>query len=232
MANKASADTKRKLAGLIAILVGLTALMAFMWPRIHALYEAGGMTGIVQLVHDSGPLGMLTMIGIQVVQIIIAPIPGEVVEVASGMIYGPWLGTLLLTMGNVIATAIIFQIVHKLGAPFVQEVVSTEHLEKFQEFERSGKLGLLTFVLFLLPGMPKDTFTYLLSLTNMKMKQVVVITTIARLPVLFCTLLAADGLFEGNSIMPVILLFLLVALAVLAVIKRDWLMNFMGQIDV
>ena len=73
-------------------------------------------------------------------------------------------------------------IVHRLGAPFVRDMVSKEHLEKFYEFEKSGKLNVVVFILFLIPAMPKDVFTYLVPLTNMRMRTFLILATIGRIP--------------------------------------------------
>ncbi|MDO4502338.1 MAG: VTT domain-containing protein [Coriobacteriia bacterium] len=232
MANKvASRGNILRLAGLIAILVAMGVAAFMMWPAIRAVFEQGGIDGVVNLVKDQGSMGMFAMIGVQVLQIIVAPIPGEVVEVAAGMIYGSLLGTLLLTVGNIIASSLIFLVVHKLGAPFVQEMVSTKSLDRFYEFEHSGKLSVLTFILFLLPGMPKDTFTYLLALTSMEMKQFLILTTTARLPVLFATLLVADGYADGNLVLPTVVLIALVVASVVGIAKRDFIMSKLVRKD-
>ena len=57
---------------------------------------------------------------------------------------------------------------HKLGAPFVQSMVPVQYLEKFRKFEKTGKLNIIVFILFLIPGLPKDVFTYLVPLTDMR----------------------------------------------------------------
>ena len=231
MANKASRENVLRLAVLIAIFATLTLVVFLLWPTIQQVFQQNGIGGVVDLVQSQGSLGMLAMIGVQVGQIIVAPIPGEVVEVAAGMIYGCFLGTLLLTVGNIVASTIIFLVVHKLGAPFVQEIVSTKQLNRFYEFEHSGKLSVLTFILFLLPGMPKDTFTYLLALTSMEMKQFLILTTTARLPVVFATLLVADGYADGNLIFPTVVLVLLVVASVVGIAKREPLMRMLSRKD-
>lgn len=231
MANKASRGNVLRFAALIAIFMVMALVVVFLWPSIQQVFEKGGIDGVVDLVQGQGSLGMLAMIGVQVGQILVAPIPGEVVEVAAGIIYGCFLGTLLLTIGNIVASTIIFLVVHKLGAPFVQEIVSTKQLNRFYEFEHSGKLSVLTFILFLLPGMPKDTFTYLLALTSMEMKRFLVLTTTARLPVLFATLLVADGYADGNVILPTVILVVLVVVSVVGIVKREPLMRMLSRKD-
>ena len=87
---------------------------------------------------------------------------------AAGMMYGPWLGAAVVLLGCIISSAFVFAVVHRLGAPFVRDMVPTKYLDKFNAFEESGKLSIVVFILFLIPAMPKDTFTYLVPLTNMR----------------------------------------------------------------
>ena len=91
-------------------------------------------------------------------------------QLAAGMMYGPWLGAALILVGCVISSAFIFELVHRLGAPFVQSTVPVKYMDKFREFEKTGKLNSIVFILFLIPGMPKDVFTYIVPLTDMPMK--------------------------------------------------------------
>ena len=125
-------------------------------------FRACGLDQMIESIQSQGPVGVLILLGLQLLQIIVAFIPGEVVQVAAGMLYGPLFGTLIILLGCVISSSLIYTLVHKLGAPFVRAMVDEKHLVKFYEFERSGKLNLIVFVLFLIPGMPKDVFTYLM----------------------------------------------------------------------
>ena len=169
-----------KLVGLVCFIALVFGIVAALWPSLSLIFEPDGLDQMIESIQSQGPVGVLILLGLQLLQIIVAFIPGEVVQVAAGMLYGPLFGTLIILLGCVISSSLIYTLVHKLGAPFVRAMVDEKHLVKFYEFERSGKLNLIVFVLFLIPGMPKDVFTYLIPLTNMRMRAFLVFSTVRR----------------------------------------------------
>lgn len=119
-------------------------------------------------------------------------------------------------------------LVHKLGAPFVRAMVDEKHLVKFYEFERSGKLNLIVFILFLIPGMPKDVFTYLVPLTNMRMRAFLVLSTVGRIPGVIISTYAAAGLADGDITTSLIIFGIAAVLMILGIVFRDKIMRVLG----
>ena len=218
-----------KFAGLIAFIVLIGVIVAAAWPYLADVFTEGGVERLVERVQNAGPFGVLILLGMQFLQIIVAFIPGEVVQLAAGLMYGPWIGALLILVGCVISSSVVYFLVHKLGAPFVQGMVSTEHLEKFKKFEESGKLDVVVFILFLIPGMPKDVFTYIVPLTNMDFKRFITLTTIGRIPGVVGSTYAAAGFASGEFIGPIVVLVILAVVAVVALLFRDKIMDAIGK---
>lgn len=218
-----------KFLGLIAFVVVVGIVVALMWPYIADIFTEGGVERLVTRVRDAGPAGVFILLGMQLLQIIVAFIPGEVVQLAAGLMYGPFLGAAVVLLGCVISSAIVYQLVHLLGAPFVQSMVSTEHLEKFHKFEKSGKLDIVVFVLFLIPAMPKDVFTYLVPLTNMKMGRFLLLSTIGRVPGVLASTYVAHGLSEGAIAGPIVIVAIIAVIAIIAVVFRDRIMEALGR---
>lgn len=217
-----------KLVGLLAF-IGITAgIVAALWPSLSQIFEPNGTERVIESIQSQGAFGVLMLLGLQFLQVVVAFIPGEVVQVAAGMLYGPWLGALLILVGCVISSAIIYQLVHRLGAPFVHDMVSKEHLEKFYTFERSGKLNIVVFILFLIPAMPKDVFTYLVPLTNMRMRTFLILATIGRIPGVLVSTYAAAGLAQGEITTSLIIFGVAAVIALLCLIFRDRIMRVLG----
>lgn len=214
-----------KFAGLIAFFVVMILLCALIWPYIHEIFEPGGLDRVINDVRQAGPVGFLILLAIQFLQVVVAFIPGEVVQVAAGMIYGPWIGALIVLVGCVVSSAFVFLLVHKLGAPFVQAMVSEKHMAKFRTFENSGKLNIIVFVLFLIPGMPKDVFTYLVPLTHMPLRTFLLLSNIARIPGILVSTYAASGLVEGDIVQSLIIFLVAGAIAVACILFYDKIMK-------
>jgi len=213
-----------KLLGLIAFFVVSIAAVVAVWPFIGELFEEGGVERVIAKVQDAGVFGVCILLAMQLLQVIVAFIPGEVVQIAAGMLYGPWFGALIILVGCLISSFIIYLIVHRLGQPFVEDMVPTKHLERFRAFEKSGKLDIMVIILFLIPGLPKDVFTYLVPLTEMPMGRYLAITTLARIPGVVMSTLAASGLAEGNFAMGIAVFVIVGVLAVLGFVFRERIM--------
>lgn len=218
-----------KFAGLLAFIALMAFVCFLIWPYIHELFEDGGPQRVMNRVHHAGPAGVFILLGIQFLQVVVAFIPGEVVQIAAGMIYGPWGGAAVILVGCVISSALIFQLVHKLGAPFVQHMVSDKFIDKFQRFEQSGKLNVIVFILFLIPGLPKDVFTYIVPLTNMRMRTFLVLSTIGRIPGVAVSTYAANGIIEGRIVESVVIFLIGAAIALVGLLLQKRLLAFLDK---
>lgn len=214
---------------LVLFLVVIIAATVALWPVISAIFSESDRDNLVSSIQGAGPLGVLILLGLEFIQVVVAFIPGEVVQLVAGALYGPWWGGVIILFGCVLSTWFIYELVHRLGQPFVEEMVSTDHLQKFRDFEKSGKLSSLVFILFLIPGLPKDTFTYLVPLTSMQLREYLLLTTVARAPGVFMSTFAAAGFVNGNIWISVVMLGCVGILALVAIFKRDkifeWLRN-------
>ena len=214
-----------KFGGLIAFFALMVIVVILIWPYIHEAFEPGGLSRVIDDVRNAGPLGILILLAMQFMQIVVAFIPGEVVQMAAGMMYGPWLGAAVILLGCIISSAFVFAVVHRLGAPFVRDMVPTKYLDKFNAFEESGKLSIVVFILFLIPAMPKDTFTYLVPLTNMRMRDFLILSNVGRIPGIVISTYAANGLVDGNITQSIIIFAVVAVIAIVAIVFRDKIMN-------
>jgi len=218
-----------KFVGLIAFIAVLAVIMVLLWPHLQDVFTEGGVERLVERMRNAGPAGVLVLLGMQLLQIVVAFIPGEVVQLAAGLMYGPWLGALIILVGCVFSSALVYKLVHALGAPFVQGMVSTEHLEKFNKFEESGELDIIVFILFLIPGMPKDVFTYIVPLTKMDMGRFLLLTNVGRIPGVVASTAAASGFANGYILESAVLIVLVGGLAIAAIVFRDKILGQFGK---
>lgn len=218
-----------KFAGLIVFVVLVLAVIALVWPYIHTLFEEGGLDLVIEQVKNAGPAGVLILLLMQFLQVVVAFIPGEITQVAAGMLYGPWWGALIILFGCVVSSAFVYMVVHKLGAPFVRAMVPEKWLAKFDKLEETGKLNVIVFTLFLIPGLPKDTFTYLVPLTSMPMKEFLLLTTLGRIPGVVVSTYAANGFMEGRVLESVVLFAVLAAIALVGVVFNERIVAFFSR---
>ncbi len=133
-------------------------------------------------VKSHGPLGPLIMIGIMMMQVIVAFIPGEPFELGAGFVFGWASGSALCLAGSACASALVFLAVRKWGVKIVELFFPRDKIKSYSFLQNEKKLDLLVFILFLIPGTPKDLLTYVVGLTPMKLTTFLLLTTLARLP--------------------------------------------------
>lgn len=208
-------------------MAGVCVLIA---PWIAELSEPDGLQRVVEDVRNAGVGGVFILLAFQFLQIVVAFIPGEIVQIAAGMMYGPWIGALVVIVGAVISSAFIFALVHKLGAPFVRAMIPEKWMGKLERFENSEKLDVMVFVLFLIPGLPKDVFTYLVPLTNMSMRNFVVLANVGRIPGVLISTLGADRLIEGDYGQSAILFGIAAVIGILAIWQHDRILHVAAKL--
>ena len=155
----------------------------------------------MEWVRSHGVWGMLVFLALEVFQIVVAVVPGEPVQIMAGALYGPVGGLLLCLVGILIGSTLIYYFVRALGARAVDPAVL--HKYRFLQDEKRARSAL--YLLFFLPGMPKDLLTYIGPFLPLKPREFLFICTLARFPALLASTVAGDSLFEGNIVLPLAL---------------------------
>lgn len=165
-----------------------------------------------------GIKGVLLLLGLQVLQIVVAFIPGQPTEIISGMLYGNIGGILISLLGIFIGTTIVFFLVRKLGSDFIQLFFSKDAVEKIKNskvFKNPQKFELLMFIIFVTPFIPKDIFIYLGGISPVRAKRFLIIATFGRLPGLILAVYMGDTIYKGNFVLVIILTIAIIAIGLL-----------------
>lgn len=145
-------------------------------------------------VDGHGIWGRLLFVGMIVVQVIIAFIPGEPFEIAAGYAFGYIEGTLLCVIGTTVGGILVFLFVRRFGVRAVEMFFSLDKLNELSFLKNAKKRNVLTFLLFLIPGTPKDLLTYFVGLTRVPLGTWIFITSVARLPSIITSTVGGNAL--------------------------------------
>ncbi len=157
-----------------------------------------------QWIDSYGFIGKVLYVLIVSMQVIVAIIPGEPFEIAGGYCFGVLWGTLLCLAGILLGSALIFMFVHKFGRYFVEIFIKKETIEKLDFLQDPTKLNTLTFIIFAIPGTPKDLLTYTVGLTDMKLPTWILISFFARIPSVITSVYAGQSLMKQDYLRTVI----------------------------
>jgi uncharacterized membrane protein YdjX (TVP38/TMEM64 family) len=168
-------------AALLALFLGLVVYASFRYaPQITRLISHPERFREYLLAY--GPVSALIYIFVVAMHIVIIVIPGEIVQMAGGYAFGTALGALYAMIGTVVGTVIVFAATRLLGLSLVKALVHPKSFARFDFLINNPKSEIAIFVLFLIPGIPKDTLVYLSGLTPIKPLRFLLICTIARFP--------------------------------------------------
>jgi uncharacterized membrane protein YdjX (TVP38/TMEM64 family) len=151
-----------------------------------------------------GVWGRVIFLGMTLLQILIGIIPGEPLEIGAGYAFGVWEGFLLCELGILIGSALIWCFSRYLGIKAVEAFYPREKLNELKFLKDSQKLNITAFILFFIPGTPKDMLTYVLGLTPMKLSTCLFITVVARIPSVITSVIGGSALGEQNYWLAVI----------------------------
>ena len=171
---------RKQLAGIsIAVVTTLVVLVTlFVWNWLSSFSQED----FRDYIRSFGPLGWLVLLCLQILQVFIALIPGEIVESAAGFAFGPVVGTLVCYIGIVIASILIFWLTRRYGVKLVEVFVARERINELRFLNTAKKRNALLFFLYFIPGTPKDLLTYFAGLTDIRFREFLVISLIARIP--------------------------------------------------
>lgn len=150
---------------------------------------------LLRFLGSLGPAAFIGFILLQAAQVVAAPIPGEVTGFLGGILYGPYLGVILSTIGLTLGSYIAFALSRAFGRPFVEKFIDKKNMNRFDYLLRH-KGAFLIFLLFLIPGFPKDFLCYILGLGHLTTAEFLVISGTGRL--LGTILLTLGGSYIRN----------------------------------
>ena len=147
---------------------------------------------LIGFIHEHRAYAAFIFIGLQTLQVIAAPVPGEVTGIVGGYLFGTAAGILYSTIGLTLGSWMAFVIARLAGRPLVEMVVNPDTIKRY-DYVMKHKGMFLAFLMFLIPGFPKDLLCYLLGLGHMRQRDFLLVSTTGRL--LGTVLLTLGGSF-------------------------------------
>jgi uncharacterized membrane protein YdjX (TVP38/TMEM64 family) len=178
-----------------------------------------------EFIRGYGILAPGVLVVLQAVQVVAAPIPGQVLAVVAGYLFGAWWGTLYNMIGITIGSTIAFWLSRRYGRTYVEKIVHDEALARFDAIsDEHGRSALFFF--FLVPGLPDDVICFAGGLTNIPLWQLVVLAVIGRTPAFFLVNVVGDLLGTDRFWAALVLAVVLVAISVVGYRYRDLFIRY------
>ncbi|MFR6394683.1 MAG: TVP38/TMEM64 family protein [Oscillospiraceae bacterium] len=184
MPNKPTLTQKQKKAAALATLVLFILLsLAVFWfvgrPMVRFAKEPELFR---QWIAGLGLWGKAVYVGMCMLQVVVAIIPGEPLEICGGCAFGGVWGSILCMLGLFLGSVAVFWLVRRLGQPIVEIFFPPEKLDKLHFLKSSPKRNFLFWLIFTIPGTPKDLLCYFAGLTDLRWGTWLLLCTAGRLP--------------------------------------------------
>lgn len=173
-------------------------------------------------VQSKGFWGVLVFLGLEVFQIVVAVVPGEPIQLMAGALFGPIGGLLICLCGILLGSAFIYMLVRSLGA----QSISAGLLHKYRFLQDEKKARSALYLLFFLPGIPKDMLTYAGPFLPIKMKEFLFVCTLARIPFLLTSTVAGASLADGNLWLPILLVAVTGAIGLVCIRNEEKILDW------
>ena len=164
-------------------------------------------------VDRSGPWGKLAFVAMVTLQVLVALIPGEPLELAAGYAFGAVEGSLLSMAGILLGSWLVFALVRRFGVKMVEVFFSSRDIRKMGFLKNPKKTRIIAFLLMLIPGTPKDFLSYFAGLTQLTTSQWLTIVGIARIPSLVTSTVTGAAAGEERYILAGIMLVITLAIS-------------------
>lgn len=192
-------EKQKKMLSAAAIIIFILLFAALAWfvgrPMIRFARQPEQFRSWVD---GHGAWGWAAYAAMVFLQVVVAIIPGEPLEIAGGYAFGAWWGTALYLIGAVLGSAAVFALVRRWGRPLAEVVFPKEKLDKLQFLHSSPKRTALLWLIFTAPGTPKDLLCYFAGLTDMKWRTWLLIATVGRLPSIVTSTVGGGALGDRN----------------------------------
>jgi uncharacterized membrane protein YdjX (TVP38/TMEM64 family) len=183
-----------------------------------------------QWIASAGATAPLLFVAVQALQVIVFFIPGEIPQIVGGYLFGLWRGTLLSLAGIAIGSAFSFGVSRMLGVPFVHALFHREEVDRFRRIIESPRARLSFFLMFLIPGIPKDVLCYAAGLSSIRLLLFLPFSTVGRLPGIVGSALMGEAAAGRRWFLAGSVLLLAVVLFVIGFLFRERIQHFLEQL--
>lgn len=190
-----------KIILLIIISIAFIGLIVYFFPLVKNLSTHEGQVEFKDKIQSTGIYGFLTLLGLQVAQILLVIVPGEPLEILAGMCYGAVGGTIFTFFSVGLTTTIIYWMVRKFGKKFIYQSFDKKKIDKIEHskiFQNPKKIELILAICFAITGVPKDILVYIGGLLPVKPLRFILIATFCRFPSVVSSTIVGKYFSEGN----------------------------------
>jgi uncharacterized membrane protein YdjX (TVP38/TMEM64 family) len=178
-------------------------------------------------IRSYGYLSFFLVLAAQILQCVLAIIPSGPIVMISGMLFNPFVAVIVCLLGQTIGGLIIYYLVKLLGYNFIALFIDPDKIKNSKLIANKNRTNVLMFGYLLIPALPKDIVSFVAPFTKIKIKEFILISFIARIPMTIVTVLMGSSIIDGRYILVTILAIISLLLALLCFIFNKKIVNYL-----
>lgn len=199
-------EKQRKAVWVLAVIVFVLFMLAVGWFVGVPMVRLAKDPDAFRLWVDShGIWGRVAFVGMVVLQVLVAFIPGEPIELAAGYAFGFWEGSLLTMAGLLIGSWMVFALVRRFGVKLVEVFFPENKIAELRFLKNPKKTKIIALLLMLIPGTPKDFLSYFAGLTRLTTREWLTIVAVGRIPSLVTSSVAGDAAGDERYVLSIVM---------------------------
>lgn len=222
-------DKRRKILAvlkLIALAVILVGVPLYIYFFHHDLIDSfSNIKELEQTIRSYRSQSILIYIAAQVIQVVLSVIPGQALQFAGGYLFGTLLGLLFSVIGIAIGSTLAYYVARILGRDAVHLFFGKRKVTEMLDLMNSPKGLIVTFIIFLIPGVPKDLCSYAAGLSQLKLRPYLIVSMIARIPGMLGCLIIGQQVGAGGYTSAAVIAAIALVLLLLGVIFRKRILD-------
>lgn len=216
-----------KLLILAGLLVGVPLYVYFCHHQV--IEQMSSIANVKEFFAQYKTSSVFAYIAAQMMQIIICIIPGQWLQITAGLVWGFWLGYLYSIIGAVVGSIITYYLAKWLGKDAMHLFFGEDKVQEYVKRLNSKKALIIVFLIFLIPGVPKDLCNYLAGISEMKIKPFLIVSLIGRSPGMMGSLLIGKQLSTGSWTGAIVVAVIFIILFIVGIIFRKKLMAWFDR---
>lgn len=214
------------------LLIAFIILIIFLTIKLYPYYMKIQKDEVFRIeftekIRSYGYLSFFLVLAAQILQCVLAIIPSGPIVMISGMLFNPFVAVIVCLLGQTIGGLIIYYLVKLLGYNFIALFIDPDKIKNSKLIANKNRTNVLMFGYLLIPALPKDIVSFVAPFTKIKIKEFILISFIARIPMTIVTVLMGSSIIDGRYILVTILAIISLLLALLCFIFNKKIVNYL-----
>lgn len=235
MSEEASAGKYKKILAvtkLILLVIIVAGIPAFLYLKYGSeIFSKDAAERVVEYLRANNRTAAFLIVMLQVIQVVICFLPGQPIQFASSYMFGVAKAFALSLIGAVIGTVISFYLAKLLGKDAMHIFFGEEKVLDYKKKLDSGRGLLLAFLIYLIPGIPKDLVSYIAGISDMRFRPFLLVATVGRIPGMLGSLLLGHFFGKQDYRAMTILAVIVALILLICYIKREALIGFLDNVE-